>query len=92
MTDAEKKARLELYLAKSQRLHRRARIAAILGIPVGIALLIAPIPGIFGGMFLALDVAVGGIGMWITFGHILDFQHQLRQLAGGDQSKKRPGL
>lgn len=87
-----KRARLETYLASSRRLHRRVRIGMALGIPIGIAMAIAGLPGIIWGMWLAVDIAGGIAGLWITFGHALDFEHQLKQLAGGDSSKKRPSL
>lgn len=74
------RAELERYLARSRTVQRTSGRLGALGIVLAIVLLIA---GAGVTVFLAVAALTGivaGTGLWITHGHIADFEQQLRQL------------
>jgi len=87
----DKRAQLVRYIEQSKRTRRRILLAGGLGALGAIGLMIAGF-GAIGMMVIVFDGMTVGIGAWITLGHLLDFQHQLKQLDGGDKSGRRPSL
>ena len=87
----ERRAQLVKYIEDSRRTRRR--LLAVGGVALAGAIVAFVLGyGGLGGVILVFDALVMGIGWWITLGHLLDFQHQLKQLDGGGDKGKRPSL
>lgn len=68
--------------------HRVVRIAAVVG-ALALVLMVAGAGTAVALGLAALAAIVGGAGVWITQGHITDFQRQLHDLARKQQRQQR---
>lgn len=79
---AERKAKLEAYVAKSQRTRMRVVMGAAAGAVVGLIVAFA-IHRIVGAVITTGCVAFGLCGAWITTAHVWTFRGNLKDLAAG---------
>ena len=74
----ERRAELEQHIASSRTVQKGSVIAGAIVALLGLALGSLPI--------LLIGLGVGGAGFWITWGHIDDFQKELRVVRGRRQA------
>jgi hypothetical protein len=79
MDVASKKETLGGYLTSSRAVQRTMSWIGAIGIGLGLCFWVGG-AGWFGLAVAALAAIVGGAGVWITQGHIADFEQQLRDL------------
>ncbi|HEY8143384.1 MAG TPA: hypothetical protein VIG06_11965 [Kofleriaceae bacterium] len=77
--EEKRRAQLEAFIAKSERARRVTRLMGVAFAAVAIVLHFAGAGGLAAGA-LMLGLFVAGTGMWISGGHIRDFQAELRAL------------
>jgi hypothetical protein len=76
----DRRDQLEAYIANSKSTRRVALWFAAIGAALAV---LAKAAGASTGVFLAIAMVaalVGGVGSWITFGHIEEFEKELRSL------------
>jgi ammonia channel protein AmtB len=79
---AERKAKLEAYVANSQLTRKRVVLGAAAGAVVGLVIAFA-IHGVVGAVITTGAVAFGLCGAWITTAHVWTFRGQLKDLKDG---------
>jgi hypothetical protein len=72
--------RLLGYVARSRRLQGRLRKLLVAGVPLIIVLAIAGLDGTIVLICAALLAIVVGVGFWITWGHIREWNERLREI------------
>jgi hypothetical protein len=79
-SDAARRQQLEGYIANSRRVRRRAIRLGIALLALALVLRLAGAgPAAFFTVALVAAV-IGGAGAWITWGHVQDFEKELRRL------------
>ena len=86
MPDAAKREQLSEYLASSRAVQRTMIWVGLVGVGLAIALLIGGAAGRIVVGVLANDAIVVGASVWITHGHIQDFERQLFEI---EQRRRR---
>jgi len=69
---------MEQYLRRSRRMQRRVRWLSIAGAVIPLALILGDAPGMFAFLAGAVTAIFAVSGLWITQGHIQDFEQALR--------------
>ena len=77
--DERRRAQLEAFIAKSERAKRVTLLMGVAFAATAIVLRFAGSGGLAAGA-LMLGIFIAGTGMWISGGHIRDFQAELRAL------------
>jgi len=79
---AERKAKLEAYVAKSQLTRKRVVMIAGAGAVVGLVIAFV-VHGVVGAVITTGCIASGLCGAWITTAHVWTFKGQLKDLEAG---------
>jgi len=82
-----KRARLEAYIASSERSRRITRILGAALVATAGILHVAGDSGLAAGA-LMLGLFIAATGMWISGGHIQDFRRQLRALDARPRARR----
>jgi|SRR6185503_18529681 len=82
-----KRAQLEAYIARSERTRRITFLLGAAAAATAGIFHLAGASGLAGGA-LMLGLLVAATGMWISGGHIQDFQRQLRALAPRPRARR----
>jgi len=71
-------AQLREYLRNSRSVQRAMWWILGIGLALTLLVLLAPLPRMAAFALFVITVVVAGAGLWITHGHIEDFEKQLR--------------